>query len=61
MTTKTKGRAGRHQATPKTTGKRHSTGIVSHVKAALVTLALWGWFPLGLAERINRLGEPGHE
>ena len=56
MTRKTKGRAGGHQATPKTTSRRHSTGIVSRVKAAIVTLALWGWFPLGLADWINRIG-----
>ncbi len=56
MTTKTKGRAGGHQATPKTTYKRHSTGIASCVKAVIVTLALWGWFPIGLADRINRMG-----
>jgi hypothetical protein len=61
MTTKTKGRAGGHQATPKTTCKRNSTGIVSRVKAAIVTLAVWGWFPIGLAERINRMGGPRDE
>jgi hypothetical protein len=36
----------------------NSTGIVSRVKAAVVTLAVWGWFPLGLADRINRMGGP---
>lgn len=61
MTTKTKGRAGGHQATPKTTCKRNSTGIICRVKAAIVTLAVWGWFPLGLAERINRMGGPRDE
>lgn len=61
MTRKTKGRADRHQATPKTTCKPNSTGIASHVKAVIVTLALWGWFPLGLAERINRMGGPRDE
>ena len=57
MTTKRKGRAGGHQATPNTSQSTcNSTGIVSHVKAAIVTLAVWGWFPLGLAEWINRTG-----
>jgi hypothetical protein len=62
MTTKTKGRAGGHQATPKTSKSTcNSTGIVSRVKAAIVTLAVWGWFPLGLAEWINRMGGPRDE
>ena len=61
MTRKTKGRAGGHQATPKTTYKRNSTGIVSCVKAVIVTLAVWGWFPLGLASFINRMGGPRDE
>lgn len=85
MTKKTKGRAGGHQATPKTTCKRNSNvmcsvrvrkgamaipkttfernsnGIFSRVKAAIVTLAVWGWFPIGLAERINRSGGPRDE
>ncbi len=62
MTKKTKGRAGGHQATPKTSlSSCHSTGIVTRVKAAMVTLALWGWFPIGLAERINRMGGPHDE
>lgn len=59
MTTNKKGRAGGHQATPETSESTcNSTGIVSRVKAAVVTLAVWGWFPLGLADRINRMGGP---
>lgn len=62
MSTKTKGRAGGHQATPNTSQSTcNSTVIVSRVKAAIVTLAVWGWFPLGLAERINRMGGPRDE
>jgi len=62
MTKKTKGRAGGHQATPKTSKRnRNSTGAGSCMKAAIVTLALWGWFPLALADRINRLGGPRDE
>lgn len=62
MTTKTKGRAGGHQATPNTSKSTcNSTGIVSRVKAAIVTLAVWGWFPLELAEWINRKGGPRDE
>ena len=59
MTTYKKGRAGGHQATPKTSESTfNSTGIASRVKAAVVMLAVWGWFPLGLADRINRMGGP---
>lgn len=59
MTTNKKGRAGGHQATPKTSESTcNFTGMASRVKAAVVTLAVWGWFPLGLADRINRMGEP---
>lgn len=54
MSTKPKGRAGRHQTTPKTTCKCDSTDMVSRVKAAIVTLAVWGWFPIGLADWIVR-------
>ena len=59
MTTNKKGRAGGHQATPKTSESTcNSTGIASRVKAAVVTLAVWGLFPLRLADRINRMGGP---
>ena len=62
MTRNNKGRAGGHQATPKTSEATcNSTGIASRVKAVLVTLALWGWFPIGLADRINRMGGPHDE
>ncbi|TQE99620.1 MAG: hypothetical protein FKY71_07685 [Spiribacter salinus] len=62
MSEKTKGRTGGHQATPKTSeSNRHFTGIASRLKAAIVTLALLGWFPIGLAERINRMGGPRDE
>lgn len=57
MITNKKGRTGWHQATPNTSmHNRNSTGIVCRVKAAIVTLAVWGWFPIGLAQRINRMG-----
>ncbi|WP_156782053.1 hypothetical protein [Acidihalobacter aeolianus] len=62
MTANRKGRAGWHQATPKTSNHpRNSTGIVSRVKAAVMTLAVWSWFPIGLAQRINRMGGPRDE
>lgn len=59
MTQNRKSRTGWHQATSKVSGStRDSTDIASRVKATIVTLALWGWFPLGLADRINRMGGP---
>ena len=59
MTANKKGRAGGHQATPKTSESIcNSTSIASRAKAAIVTLAVWGWFPLALADRINRMGGP---
>jgi hypothetical protein len=54
MNQKMKGRTGRHQATPTTLSKRNSIGIVSRLKAAAVTLAVWGWFPIGLADWLVR-------
>lgn len=57
MTTNRKGRTGWHQATPNTSIRtRNSTGLAAHIKVAIVTLAAWGWFPIGLAEWINHLG-----
>jgi hypothetical protein len=62
VTPKIKGRAGCHQATPSTSQSTcKSTDIIARAKAAVLTLALWGWFPLGLAERISRMGGPRDE
>lgn len=62
MSPKTKGRAGCNQATPKTSERTTKfTGIAARMKAAVAILALWGWFPLGLAERISRMGGPRDE
>ncbi len=50
MISKAKGRAGWHQATPKTsmsTGK--STGVASRIKATLVALVSWGCLPVCVA------------
>lgn len=30
--------------------------IVPNMKAIIVILALWGWFPLAMAQWINRIG-----
>ena len=61
MSTKTKDRFGWHQAVSITAFiTRNFTAITSRIKALIVTLAAWGWFPIGLAEWINRSGS-GHE
>ncbi len=57
MTTKEKSRIGGHQATLQTTNKKDFIIIINYLKAAIVTLALWGWFPLKLADWLNQWGE----
>jgi len=62
MTTNRKGRAGWHQATLKTSKHtRNFTGLVASVKGFIVTLALWGWLPVGLADWLIHRGEPHDE
>ena len=57
MTRKTKGRAGWHQATPKTSKSTcNCTGLASRLKAAIVNLALWGLLPMAVAEWIIHRG-----
>lgn len=57
MATKTKGRAGRYQATPKTSDNTlNSTGFASRIKATIVTLALWGLLPMSVADWIIQHG-----
>ena len=59
MTRNRKSRAGWHQATLKTSkSTSNSTGLAPRVKGFIVTLALWGWLPVGLADwLINRGGQ----
>lgn len=57
MTTNRKGRAGWHQATPKTS--KHTpnlTGLAARIKAAIVALALWGMLPVAVADWPINLG-----
>ncbi|MFQ5643986.1 MAG: hypothetical protein ACE5FQ_09825 [Thiogranum sp.] len=62
MSRKTKGRAGGHQATPKTSQyTRYFTGLASQIKAVIVTLSLWGWLPMKLADWVTRKGGQHHE
>jgi hypothetical protein len=57
MTRKTKGRAGWHQATRKTSkSNHHFTGLASRIKAVIVKLALWGLLPVGVADWIIQRG-----
>ncbi len=59
MTRNRKGRVGWHHATPKISKHtRDITGVVADVKGFIVTLALWGWLPMGLADWIIHRREP---
>ncbi len=52
-----KGRAGCHQATPKTSKRTlNSTGLAARIKAAIVTLALWGLLPVAVADWLIHRG-----
>lgn len=62
MTRNRKSRAGCNQATLKTS--KHTcnfTGLAARVKGFIVTLALWGWLPVGLADWLIHRGEPHDE
>jgi len=62
MNLKTKGRADCHQATPNTSNtKRYFTRFADHLKTIVLTLAAWGWFPIGLAEWFTQTGGQDHE
>ncbi len=62
MTRNRKGRAGWHQATPKTSKSTcHFTGLTARIKAVIVTLALWGLLPVAVADWLIHWGEPYDE
>lgn len=62
MTRNRKGRAGWHQAALKTSKRAcNSTGLIALVKGFIITLALWGWLPVGLADWLINRGEPHDE
>lgn len=57
MTTKRMGRAGWHQAVPNIAKSTcNFTGIVPLIKAAIITLALWGRLSMGLVDRAIHRG-----
>jgi len=57
MTTNRKGRAGWHQATLDTSKRTSNfTGLAAPIKAAIVTLALWGLLPVAVADWLINLG-----
>ena len=57
MTINRKGRAGWHQATPKTSKSASNyTGLAVRAKAIIITLALWGLIPVAVADWIIRRG-----
>ena len=58
MSGQTKGRAGEHQATSNTSiNNTYFTRITFRMKALIITLALWGLLPVGLADWIIHLGD----
>jgi len=62
MNPNNKGRADCHQATPNTSNtKSYSTRFTEHLKTVVLTLAAWGWFPIGLAEWLTHKGEHYYE
>lgn len=62
MTRNRKGRAGCNQATLKTLKHtRNFTGLAVRVKGFIVTLALWGWLPVSLADWLIHWGEQHDE
>ena len=62
MTRNRKGRAGWHQATLKTSKHiGNFTGLAARIKAVIVTLALWGLFPVTVADWLIHRGEPHDE
>ena len=57
MTGNRKGRTGWHQATLKTPKNTYNfTGLAAHIKGLIIALALWGWRPIGLADRLTHRG-----
>lgn len=57
MTTNRKGRAGWHQATPKTAkSTSNSTGLAARIKGLIITLALWSLLPVAVADWLIKLG-----
>jgi hypothetical protein len=62
MAANRKGRAGWHQATPKTSERTcNSTGLTARIKGFVVTLTLWAWLPVGLVDWLIQRGEPHDE
>ena len=58
MTRNRKGRAGWHQAAPKTSNiDCNFTNLATRIKALIVTLALWGWLPVSIADWLINRGE----
>ena len=56
MTKNNEGRAGWHQATPKTSDSRNLSSIASRIKALIVRLAICGLIPAGVATWLIQRG-----
>ena len=55
MYKKTKGHAGWRQATPKSSKSScNCTHLAARIKAAIVTLALWGLLPVAVADWMTK-------
>jgi hypothetical protein len=63
MTTNRKGRDRLASGATLKTSKHtcNFTGLAVRVKGLIVTLALWGWLPVGLADWLIHRGEPHDE
>ncbi len=62
MTTNRKGRTDCNQATPNTSKiNPYFNGFSTQTKGFIVTLALWGWLPVRLAEWLVPHGEQDDE
>jgi len=62
MDLKTKGRTDCHQATSFTAFfKCHFTHFIGHLKPIVLTLAVWGWCPIRLAEWFTQQREQSND
>jgi hypothetical protein len=62
MTINNKGRTGCNQSPPQSSKYRgYFISPISRLKAVVITLALWGWLPLALAEWLEQRGGDHHE
>jgi hypothetical protein len=62
MTINNKEQTGCHRSPPQSSKyKGYCISPISRLKAIVITLALWGWLPLSLAEWLAQRGGDHHE